>query len=508
MAKHEWSAPQIPWTEEQVLTEKAERSLRVFTEQAWPVIEPQTPFVPNWHIDAICEHLEAVTRGQLHYLLILVPPRHTKSILVAVMWPAWEWIRQPGTRWLFSSYDGGLSVRDAVKCRRLFQSVWYRKRWGQTVKLTGDQNAKERYENTKGGYRIATSVGGSATGEGGDRIVCDDPANIKFAESDTVRQSIIDWWDTVMSTRANDPANSARVIIMQRCHAEDLAGHVIAQGGWEVLTLPAEFESRFACTTSIGFRDPRTEDEELLWPARFPRPEIDSLKLQLGAYAAAAQLQQRPAPRGGGIVKRTWWRFYRDLPPKFDEVIQSWDMAFKDLNSSSYVTGQVWGRVGANKYLIDQDRRKMRFTETLRAVRALSAKYPKARAKLVEDKANGPAVMDTLRGEIPGLIAVEPAGSKVSRLEATSPDIEAGNVYLPDPALNPWVEEYMSEFDFFPRGAFDDQVDGTTQALLRFQRRSRRRQFAPIVSETRPSGFQSMGERQAPSVWSPVLTTR
>jgi hypothetical protein len=208
--------------------ELATRSLAEFVRQAWLVIEPSTPFVPGWHIDAIIEHLEAVTYGQIRNLLINVPPRHMKSLLVSVFWPAWEWIRWPERRWLFSSYGAQLSIRDSVKCRRLIESPWYQSRWAGRFALTSDQNTKGRFDNDRSGYRLSTSVGGAATGEGGDRVVCDDPHNVQEAESDSVRKATLDWWDVTMSTRVNDPKTAAMLVIMQRCHEQDLSGHLLA----------------------------------------------------------------------------------------------------------------------------------------------------------------------------------------------------------------------------------------------------------------------------------------
>src|SRR3954471_1986287 len=244
--------------------EQATRSFREFVLQAWPIIEPSTPFVPGWHIDAIVEHLEAVSYGQIRNLLINVPPRHMKSLLVSVLWPAWEWIGWPQRRWLYSSYAAQLSMRDSVKCRRLIESPWYQERWGDRFALTGDQNTKGRFENNRSGYRLSTSVGGAATGEGGDRVVCDDPHNVQEAESDSVRKGTLDWWDVVMSTRVNDPRSAAKVVVMQRCHQRDLSGHLLEQGGWEHLYLPAEYKNAQQ-VTSIGFSDPRQEHWELLW---------------------------------------------------------------------------------------------------------------------------------------------------------------------------------------------------------------------------------------------------
>src|SRR5579862_1529352 len=307
-----------PSLRDEIDAEMASRGLREFVRQAWPIVEPSTPFVSGWHIDAIIEHLEAVSGGQIRNLLINVPPRHMKSLLVSVFWPAWEWIRWPERRWLYSSYAAQLSIRDSVKCRRLIESPWYQTRWGHIFALTGDQNAKSRFDNNRSGYRLSTSVGGSVTGEGGDRIVCDDPHKVDEVESDTVRKTAIDWWDVAMSTRVNDPKTSAMVIVMQRCHQRDLSGHLLEKGNFEHLCLPAEYEGP-GRVTSIGFSDPRTEIGELLWPERFGPKEIADLKISLGSYAAAGQLQQRPSPAGGGIFKRHWFRYFQprgaNLPP-------------------------------------------------------------------------------------------------------------------------------------------------------------------------------------------------
>jgi hypothetical protein len=328
--------------------ELATRYFREFVRQAWAIIEPLTPFVPGWHIDAIIDHLEAVTHSEIRNLLINVPPRHMKSLLVSVLWPAWEWIQHPERRWLFSSYAASLSIRDSIKCRTLIESPWYQSFWGDRFALSSDQNTKTRFDNDRSGYRIATSVGGAATGEGGDRIVCDDPHNVQEAESDSIRKTTTDWYDVVMSTRVNDPRTAAKVVVMQRCHQRDLSGHLLAQGGWDLLCLPAEYEGPTPAT-SIGFLDPRMNLGELLWPERFGPKEIEALKISLGSYGAAGQLQQRPSPAGGGIFKRHWFRYWQprgaNLPPvivrmpdgtlrsieaieaphRVDEQIQSWD---------------------------------------------------------------------------------------------------------------------------------------------------------------------------------------
>lgn len=800
-----------------------ERSLLEFVRQAWHVVEPGTDFVEGWHIEAICLHLEAVSRGEIRDLLINMPPRHMKSLLVAVFWPCWEWTRRPETRFLFSSYAQKLSTRDSLKCRRILESPWYQERWGERFALTSDQNEKMRFENNRTGYRIATSVGGTTTGEGGDVLVCfpademvqttngpipigeivekrlaamvpslntrtgaiecrpivgwhknpgrpivevvlddgatvrctpehrlwtargwvaaenltgadvlpcpsfanvgdgrlvdakssregsvalgrgedfedlllgefrhggrlpavtvvlapavlrdiapcdpesnlmdgsgsdtvslgndgcalgargylagqflredgsrtvlvdgespvsfrvsnvlgagpvcevgerrvariavqvahlhtfwarankdahhdlvnkdevrfpvapgtdagitvarcsaqnlaralpaatdpakigyfvagkirdrkpvlvrqvghvdatfcitvedthtfyagdgipvancDDPHNVQEADSDALRESACEWWFQAMSTRRNDPKTGRRVVVMQRVHEDDLSGQILDRGGYEHLCLPARFEPERACETGLGWCDPRTEDGELLWPEQCPEEELAKLERELGSAGAAGQMQQRPSPKGGLLIRESWWRFYghgdpaglypfetpRELHDRADEVLQSWDCTFKDLKDSDWVVGTIWARIGAHKFLLAEYRGRWDLPATIAAIYRATADWERATLKLIEDKANGPAVMQTLRGQVTGLVPVEPQGGKIARVNAVSPQIEAGDVFLPHPRHAPWVGAYIDEHSRFPLGKHDDRVDSTSQALLRMR---------------------------------------
>ena len=469
--------------------EQCRRSLKQFLQTAWPIIEP-SPLVWGLHVDAVCEHLEAVTRGDIQNLLITIPPRHGKSTIVSVAWPCWEWITCPELRWLFASYAESLAIRDNVRSRRLIQSAWYQRHWSHVFQFAGDQNQKGRIETDRAGHRIAVGTGGSATGEGGDRLVIDDPHNLAEVESSAVRKGTLEWFDTVWSTRANDPKTTARIIIMQRSHCDDLAAHVLEQGGWEYLSLPAEFEGDNR-VTSIGWSDPRTEMGQLLWPEQLGPTEIAVSKRVLGSYAYSAQFQQRPSPAGGGIIKRHWFRYWQpkgmnlppvtvrladgslqqiypiDLPDDFDNELESWDLAFKDLSTSDFVAGGVWAAKKADRFLLDQVRERLSFPRTLEAVKSLRAKWPRAYQILIEEAANGAAVIATLRHEVSGIVAVHPAGGKIARAQAVSPQIESCNVYLPHPALVPWVDAFIEECAVFPNGKHDDQVDQMSQALNR-----------------------------------------
>ena len=283
------------------------------------VVEPSTPFVPGWHIDAIIEHLEAVTRGQIRNLLINVPPRHMKSLLVSVFWPAWEWIRWPERRWLYSSYAAQLSIRDSVKCRRLIESPWYQARWGDRFALTSDQNTKGRFDNNRSGYRLSTSVGGAATGEGGDRIVCDDPHNVQEAESDSIRKAthrLVRRRDVHPRERSEDRREGRRDAALPPAGPE----RAPAGAGRLGAPVPAGRVRRRTARHVDRLRPTRARNmANCCGPSASVPQEIESLKRSLGSYAAAGQLQQRPSPAGGGLFKRHWFRFWQprgaNLPP-------------------------------------------------------------------------------------------------------------------------------------------------------------------------------------------------
>ena len=254
-------------------TEVPQPTLWEFVRQSWHVLEPAHPFVDNWHIGAICELLEAVSRGEIQNLLINIPPRHLKSLLVSVFWPCWEWgpMRRPDLRYINSSYASNLSIRDNVKSRTLIQSGFYQAQWGSVFRLRDDQNVKVKFENYHGGFRLASYVGGG-TGEGGDRLICDDPNNVTDVESDTIRNTCNEWWDLQMYNRITNVKTAARVMIMQRTHQADLSGHVLETGGWTHLKLPTRFEPSKRCTVVYAegtktWNDPRKKAGELLNPA-------------------------------------------------------------------------------------------------------------------------------------------------------------------------------------------------------------------------------------------------
>ena len=465
------------------LKRQAEHSLIEFTKQAWGIIEPGTPYIGNWHLDVISEHLMAITRGEIRNLLINIPPRHMKSIQVAVMWPVWVWITNPACRWLFASYSGSLSVRDSLKCRRLMESPWFKENWGDRFTLTGDQNVKTFFENNKSGYRMATSTNAATTGHGGDVIVVDDPHNALEAQSDTMRESTLEWWDQAMSTRLNNPKTGAKVVVMQRLHQKDLSGHILAQGGWDHLCIPAEFEKGRASHTALNFVDPRTKDGELLWPERFGQDEIDQLKKALGEYGTAGQLQQRPSPSAGGLVKRAWFNILpADQPlPALQFVLQSYDTAFTGKTSGDPTAHTCWGIFnhpdGKRVVLLDAWEDHLGYPELRKkAYEEYSATYgdknKSVDAVLIEEKGSGISLAQDLRRAMVPVRTYNPGrADKTTRVHAITPLLEAGLVYIPESKKRPgqfppWADLLINQLLLFPNGEHDDLVDTMSQALI------------------------------------------
>jgi predicted phage terminase large subunit-like protein len=293
-----------------------------------------------------------------------------------------------------------------------------------------------------------------------------------------------------MPTRLNDPKKSSRVIIMQRSHEGDMVGHIQEKNeqGWEWLVLPAEYDSNRTCVTMLGDIDWRKKDNELLWPERFGKLEIDNLKQELGSYAYSAQFQQRPAPAGGLIFKREWFQYYDLLPDDIESLFISGDLTFKNKKDSDKVSLGVWGVRDANRFLVARINDRLSFTQTCTAIRGLKDDFPSTGAIYIEDAANGPAVIDALHEEISGLIPVSPKelGSKTARAYAVTAQFESRNVFVPHPSQAAWVDEYINELCFFPRAKHDDDVDMTTLALIK-AKDPRHGGDAPLISMTKTS---------------------
>lgn len=448
------------------------------------MVPPVRPYVPNLASSALIAHLQAVADGQIRRLLVAFPPGSGKSTITSVLYPAWRWARQPAWRVITASHAHRLAIRDALRTRRLVEGEWYRSRFAGEWMLRSDQNRGDDYENTVGGRRLAVGVGGALTGDRADEADCDDLLNAMDARSDAARRTVNDWVSWALMNRLDEPDSAPIVVIQQRLHGDDPIGHLLEMGGWEYLRLPAEFDARRRTVTCV-WTDPRQVDGELLAPELHSRAALDEQKRVLGSAGYSCQYGQDPVDESGGMFQRAWWRFWKPdgvaaegvarpdgcwvgpaVPlPALERVIVTLDCAFKKLDTSDYVALQVWGRRKANVFLLDRVKRRLSFTETAAMVRDVHSRWPKVTEWLVESAANGEAILDTLRQEIPGLIGVAATESKEARAAAISPIVEAGQTYLPDGA--PWLEDFVGELAGFPRGKHDDEVDACSMAIRR-----------------------------------------
>ncbi len=476
--------------------------LHRFIRMAWHVVEPGRAFSDNWHIGAVCEHLEAVTRGQITRLVVNIPPGCMKSLTCNVFWPVWEWIADPAQRFFYASFDQRLvGQRDGGKVLELVHSPWFRARWGDRVQIGIDAAAGEFYTQAKG-MRFATSPGGRATGYHANKIVLDDLAKPQSITEDYLEE-IADWQKQTLASRGLPGA--AHVLIMQRLHENDPAGQVLRKlkddgsKEFEHLMLPMRLDASRACSTSIGFTDPRTEPGELLWPAYKNEAEVRQIEKDMGSQVASAQLQQNPTPTGGIVFQRDWLtNYYTVAPARFDAMCLSFDFTFKDVSKNKggkidFVGCGAYGRKGADVFLIDLHLERLDFPASLALVKSKARRWPRIMAKLVEDKANGPAVISMLKKDISGLIAVTPEGGKDARANAVAPMYEARNVWYPDPngaitdpatqhspVMLPFVwdgkpsnvQPHVDSMAGFPFAAHDDDVDTETQALLYMRKRA------------------------------------
>lgn len=558
-----------------------EDSLYLFLKHAWRFIDSST-FTEGWPLEAMAEHLQAVADGDIKRLIINIPPRCGKSSLISVAFPAWVWAQPwngptsgPGVQFLSASYAQQLSLRDSVKCRRLIESPWYQELWGDRFKLVSDQNTKTRFDNDKSGSRLSTSVGSALTGEGGNCIIIDDPNAAQEAYSEASIAATIDWWDTALSTRLNDPKTGAFVLIQQRLSEEDLTGHILSKdaGSWTHLCLPARYEWDRHSSTSIGWNDPRGCDEEgnslvvidengnrlardadaagelsrreglLLWPERMGEREISILEKQLGPDAAAGQLQQRPSPKGGGIIKDAWWQVWdANVFPEMSYVIAALDTAYTIKTSNDFSALTVWGvftgdaASTASRYtnrdgrMTLQEEQADKFDQgtKIRLMRDFSGEsFPKVmlmsawqeRAELhdlvskvaktckdlkvdlllVENKAAGHSVAQEIQRlydrEGFGVLLTDPgAQDKLARLYSVQHIFAEQMVYAPSKS---WAEMVIRQVSQFPKGKHDDLVD-TVSAGVSYLRKAGLLTRGPEWAESMETGMLHTGKPLAP----------
>lgn len=487
--------------------EFCENSLLLFTEKAWPIIEGNAQFIYGWHIQALCEHLEALYRLEISRLLVNLPPRVGKSNICSVLFCAWVWTKQPHLRFLYSSYAQSLAVRDSVKCRRLIQSKWYQSYWGHRFQLMGDVNNKLRFDNDKTGYRIASSVGGSNTGEGAHFEIEDDPNNVKTSDSEVIRNDTNEWHDFVMSSRYSGTLDQfRRLVVQQRTHEMDVTGNILAKDDsrWIHLRLPMEFERADRCmtvplrsTNGKRWQDPRKKEGELLWPQGINEKNLRLLKTKdfhNDSYRIAGQLQQRPSPAGGGILKEEWFNPWKqgDLP-EFEYIIQSWDTALTSSETSCYSACTTWGVFKDkgeinNLMLLSVFRERVEYPDLRKMAVRLANNYMDVYIDepvlgfnrpdiiLIEEKVSGYSLLaDLMRANLP-VMKFNPTkhGDKVGRCRLISHLIENGLVWLP--TQYPRYEFYTEDSAMlinaavtFPNTASNDIIDSMSQALIRLR---------------------------------------
>jgi predicted phage terminase large subunit-like protein len=453
----------------------SEQSLADFVREAWPILNPSTPFVPNWHIDLICEYLHACNLGQITRLVINEPPKATKSTVVSVMWPIWWWgpKNRPGSRWMFASYSERVSTRDSLNRRTLISSPWYQSHWGSRVKLNSEQNQKTLFQNTARGHMLATTMSGQGTGLGGNYLLIDDPHDTESVVSDKERQRTLHNFDHKLSTRLDDPKQGVIVMIMQRLHTRDLSGHVL-QGSdgqrWTHLSIPMEAPARKTYIFPLSKKEYLRREGELLNPARESLSEIEEHKARLGTYGYAGQFQQNPLPAGGGIFKLNYFNLWPKLDrdgneqyaelPRFKTVTQSWDTAIKDKETDSFSVCTTWGTSDTGYFLLDVWRKHVEFPEMIHAMNQLATEW-RPGAILVEDKASGQSAIQELRRSTLPVIAIQVDKDKVARARAAAATAEAGKIWIMRNAS--WARLYLDELCNFPKSEFTDQVDSTTQ---------------------------------------------
>lgn len=401
-----------------------------------------------------------------------------------------------------ASYDHDLAIDHSERSRRLIQTDWYNSLLepddkGQTMHILRHKSSMSNFENNFGGYRLATSVGGKATGGGANWIIIDDPLSQQEGMSEAFRKRAIEWFDGTMWTRLNDPDVDIRIIVMQRLHEEDITGHIIDKFGdgrsWKVICLPAQADQGEILPPELK----KFYVNGLLFPSRLHKERLRKDKFGLGSYLYAAQFSQRPAPLEGGIFKKIYWNFWKpadmdlphvqtkledgtihthelvNLPEKFDDIIGSCDLAFKGTAGSDRVSFGKWASRYTHKYLLDNICDNMSYVETRKALIQFYNDNPEMTSILIEDKANGPAVMDDLDLIIPNMLPVNPLGSKVGRALVVDgskglsmvAQAEAGHIFLPHPVIAPWIWDWILEYALFPNGKKDDRVDDGTQAV-------------------------------------------
>jgi predicted phage terminase large subunit-like protein len=444
--------------------------LGFFAQRCFSELNPQAAFAPNWHLEIIAAKLTAVREGKIRRLIINLPPRHLKSLMASIAFPAWCLGHDPSAQILSVSYAQDLADKLARDCRSIMTSPWYRQLF--PTRLAPHRQAVQEFVTTRQGYRLATSTGGVLTGRGADIILIDDPLKPEEALSETQRNTANQWYDHTLYSRLNDKRQGAIVTIMQRLHEDDIIGHLLAQEPWEVLSFPAiaEEDEEHRIETMWGPRCFTRRRGEALHPDREPLETLEHIRRTIGEYNFAGQYLQSPAPLGGGMVKAEWFKRYgeNERPERFDRIVQSWDTANKATELSDFSVCTTWGVSGKHLFLLGVFRRRLEYPALKRAVREQQSLFD-ATVVLIEDKASGTQlIQELIEDGCHSVTRYQPTIDKVMRLHAQTGMIDNGFVHIPEDAA--WLTEYLHEMTVFPKGKHDDQVDSTAQFLDWFKR--------------------------------------
>ncbi len=437
-----------------------------FIHRSFLELNPQTPFLSNWHIELLAAKLEEVRRGTCKRLIVNIPPRHLKSHTTSIVFPAWLLGHAAARQILCVSYARDLSEKLARESRNLMTSPFYEALFD--TRISGERDAASEFETNEGGFRLSTSVGGVLTGRGADIIIIDDPLKADDALSETRRRSVNEWYDNTLRSRLNSQENGAIIIVMQRLHADDLVAHVQEHETWDVLSFAAKAEQdeAYEFLTPYGLKRIRRQIGEVLQPSLLTPATLDSQRRSMTDYNFSAQYQQNPQPLSGFIVKREWLKFYTptEKPGRFDQILQSWDTANKDTELSNFSVCTTWGVKDQHLFLLDVFRRRVDFPSLKRAVIDLASVH-RAHIVLVEDKASGISLIAELRSQNFSIVQEAPSidGDKVMRLRGQTAKIAGGFVLFPKEAH--WLDTYILELVTFPNSKNDDQVDSTVYAL-------------------------------------------
>lgn len=436
------------------------KDLSTFLQRSWQHFDPQ-PYQHGWHMDAICEHLEAAAKGDIKRLLINIPPGTSKSTAVGVVFPAWLWGPHgwPSAKIIGAAHEEGLAIRDSRRNRLLIEREWFQERW--PIKLVSDQNEKKAFENSHLGWRQAHPVK-SMTGKRGDFVIWDDPLSPEKAYSDTDRETANRVFAETLPSRLVDPISSVIIIIMQRLHEDDVSGYIVEKDlGYEHLMLPMEFEPERKCYTSIGWEDPRTQNKELLFPERFPREVVERDKKVMGPYATAGQFQQRPAPDEGAYFTRADLKEYTTAPHNL-HIYGASDYAVTDKDGDFTVHAVVGIDHMENIYVLDVWREQATtdiwieaFIDMIERWKPLN--WAEESGQIL--KSVGPFLTKRMRERRVFCRREQfaSAANKVVRARSIQARASMGFLYLPSDA--PWRESLISELLTFPAGRNDDQVD-------------------------------------------------